>query len=133
LGFAAFTVSLRWRRIDDSMPCVIMGALFAVITGAAVASQLGEPLMIPAPDLFWCVLMGIVTMSGGMILYTFGSKVVPSAELALLSNTEVMLAPFWVWLLLGETASSGTFVGGAVLLAAILFNAYAGVRRMVAA
>jgi drug/metabolite transporter (DMT)-like permease len=86
--------------------------------------------MMPASDLFWCVLMGIVTMSGGMILYTFGSKVVPTAELALLSNTEVMLAPFWVWLLMEETASAGTFVGGAVLLVAILFNAYAGVRRM---
>lgn len=130
LGFAAFTVSLRWRRIDDSVPCVIIGALFAVATGAVVAPQLGETLMISAHDLLLCVLMGIVTMSGGMILYTFGSKVVPSAELALLSNTEVMLAPFWVWLLMGETASTGTFVGGAVLLAAILFNAYAGIRRL---
>jgi drug/metabolite transporter (DMT)-like permease len=130
LGFAAFTVSLRWRRIEDSLPCVIIGALFAVITGAMIAAKLGQPLMMPASDLFWCVLMGIVTMSGGMILYTFGSKVVPTAELALLSNTEVMLAPFWVWLLMEETASAGTFVGGAVLLVAILFNAYAGVRRM---
>ncbi len=75
-------------------------------------------------------LMGVVTMSGGMILYTLGSRVVPSAELALLSNTEVLLAPFWVWLILGETASTGTFIGGAVVLVAILFNAYAGVRRM---
>ncbi len=74
--------------------------------------------------------MGVVTMSGGMILYTLGSRVVPSAELALLSNTEVLLAPFWVWLILGETASTGTFIGGAVVLVAILFNAYAGVRRM---
>lgn len=130
LGFAAFTVSLRWRRIDDNLPCVITGAIFAVITGALVAPQVGEPLMIPAGDLFWCALMGVVTMSGGMILYTYGSKVVPSAELALLSNTEVMLAPFWVWLLMGETASTGTFVGGAVLLAAILFNGYAGIRRL---
>lgn len=77
--------------------------------------------------------MGVVTLSGGMILYTLGSKVVPSAELALLSNTEVMLAPFWVWLLMGETASTGTFVGGAILLAAILFNALAGARRTVPA
>lgn len=78
----------------------------------------------------WCVLMGVATMSGGMILYTFGSRVVPSAELALLSNTEVLLAPFWVWLIFGETASAGTFVGGAILLMAILFNALSGVRRL---
>lgn len=132
-GFAAFTVTLRWRRLDDSLPSSVLGSLFAVIVGAVMALKSGQPLIVPVPDILWCVLMGVVTMSGGMILYTFGSKVVPSAELALLSNTEVMLAPFWVWLLLGETASAGTFVGGAVLLAAILFNAYSGVRRVVMA
>jgi drug/metabolite transporter (DMT)-like permease len=130
LGFAAFSVSLRWRRIKDSLPACILGAAFAVIAGALAATRLGQPLAVPATDLMWCALMGVVTMSGGMILYTLGSRVVPSAELALLSNTEVLLAPFWVWLILGETASTGTFLGGSVVLVAILFNAYAGVRRM---
>jgi drug/metabolite transporter (DMT)-like permease len=97
------------------------------------AEQFGQPLLIPGSDLMWCVLMGVGTMSGGMILYTFGSRVVPSAELALLSNTEVVLAPFWVWLILGETASAGTFVGGTIVLAALLLNAFAGVRRLAAA
>lgn len=129
LGFAAFTVALRWRRIDDSLPASVLGAVFATLAGAAMAWHNGDVIAVPLPDVMWCALMGIVTMSGGMILYTLGSKVVPSAELALLSNTEVMLAPLWVWLLLGETASAGTFAGGAVLLVAILFNAFAGVRR----
>ncbi len=130
LGFAAFSVALRWRRIDDSLPASILGAVFAVVAGALTASQFGQPLAIPGSDLMWCLAMGVVTMSGGMILYTFGSRVVPSAELTLLSNTEVLLAPFWVWLILGETASTATFIGGAVVLVAILCNAYAGVRRM---
>ncbi len=133
LGFATFTVTLRWHRVDDTLPASVLGGLFAVIVGALVAVQTGQPLVIPPTDLAWCVLMGVVTMTGGMILYTLGSKIVPSAELALLSNTEVMLAPFWVWLLMGETASTGTFVGGGVLLVAILYNALSGVRRLVAA
>lgn len=132
-GFAAFSVALRWRRIEDSLPASILGAAFAVGAGALAATQLGQPLMVPASDVMWCVLMGIVTMSGGMILYTFGSRVVPSAELTLLSNTEVLLAPFWVWLILGETASTATLIGGTVVLIAILFNAYAGVRQIAAA
>lgn len=133
LGFAIFTITLRWRRIDDTLPASVFGSIFATVAGGAMALKLGQPLMVPVPDILWCLLMGAVTMTGGMILYTLGSKVLPSAELTLLSNTEVMLAPFWVWLLLGETASAGTFIGGAVLLAAILFNAYSGVRRMAVA
>ncbi len=130
LGFATFTVALRWRHVEDSFPSVAIGGIFSVIVGGGIALQLGQPLMVPATDLLWCLLMGIVTLAGGMILYTLGSKVVPSAELALLSNTEVMLAPFWVWLLMGETASAGTFVGGAVLMVAILFNGFSGVWRV---
>ena len=130
LGFATFTVALRWRHVEDSFPSVAIGGIFSVIVGGGIALQLGQPLMVPATDLLWCLLMGIVTLAGGMILYTLGSKVVLSAELALLSNTEVMLAPFWVWLLMGETASAGTFVGGAVLMVAILFNGFSGVWRV---
>lgn len=133
LGFAAFSVALRWRGTHDSLPVSLLGAIFAVLAGALAATQFGQPLLIPGSDLIWCVLMGVGTMSGGMILYTFGSRVVPSAELALLSNTEVVLAPFWVWLILGETASAGTFVGGTIVLAALLLNAFAGVRRLAAA
>ena len=130
LGFAAFSVALRWRRVEDSLPASILGAGFAAMVGALATVTLGQPLIVPATDLMWCVLMGIGTLAGGMVLYTFGSRVVPSAELTLLSNTEVLLAPFWVWLVLGETASPATFVGGGVVLVAILFNAYSGVRRL---
>lgn len=129
LGFASFTVALRWRNVADSLPAVILGAGLAVIAGCAAAILAGETLLISGTDLFWCALMGVVTMSGGMILYTFGSRVVPSAELALLSNTEILLAPFWVWLFMNEGATPGTLVGGTILLTAILFNALSGMRR----
>ncbi|MCB1334272.1 MAG: DMT family transporter [Roseivivax sp.] len=130
LGFAAFSVALRWRRIEDSLPASILGAVFAVFAGALATLLLGQPLTLAAPDLLWCAAMGVVTMSGGMILYTLGSRVVPSAELTLLSNTEVLLAPFWVWLIMGETASMGTLVGGTIVLMAILYNAFSGMRRL---
>ena len=133
LGFAGFSVALRWRRATDSLPTVLFGAGLAVVAGAMGTWQGGDMLAIPATDLMWCILMGAVTLSGGMILYTFGSRVVPSAELALMSNTEVLLAPFWVWLILDETASSATLVGGGMVLMAILFNAFSGVRRFATA
>lgn len=133
LGFAAFTVALRWRQAEDSLPSSVLGAVFATVAGGFFALQSGQPIAVPAPDLIWCVVMGVATMSGGMILFTLGSKVVPSAELTLLSNTEILLAPVWVWLVMGETASEATLAGGTILMAAILFNAYSGVRRLQAA
>ena len=59
-----------------------------------------------------------------------GGRVAPAAELTLLSNIEVLLAPSWVWLFLGETASEGALLGGAILLIAVGFNGLSGARRL---
>jgi DME family drug/metabolite transporter len=73
--------------------------------------------------------MGRFQVGAGLILYTLGSHSLPAAELALLSLTEVLLGPGWVWLFLGETASINTLIGGTVLLLAIAGNAISGKRR----
>lgn len=132
LGFAVFTVSLRWRKLTDTLPSVLVGGLFSIVVGAVVAAQLGQTLAVPVADAVWSMAMGALTLSGGMVLYTLGSRVVPAAELALLSNIEVMLAPLWVWAFLGETASANTFLGGAVLLVAVAMNGLSGARRRLA-
>ncbi len=131
LGFALFTVTLRWRNLGDTLPVVLLGAVFAIAAAALVAALDGQALWVPWPDRIWAMAMGSVTLSGGMVLYTLSSRVVPAAELALLSMLEVMLAPVWVWLFLAETASANTFVGGAVILAAVVLNGLLGARRAV--
>jgi drug/metabolite transporter (DMT)-like permease len=54
---------------------------------------------------------------------------VPAVELALLSMSELVLAPLWVWLAVGEVPSAFTLAGGAIVMAAIAFQALSGVRR----
>ena len=128
-GFAAFTITLRWGRLEDMMPAVVLGGVFSMIVAAAVVLVPGGSLFAPLPDILWAMAMGAVILAGGMVLYTLGSQVVPAAELTLLSLVEVLLGPLWVWLLLGETASAATFAGGAILLVAIAGNALSGARR----
>jgi drug/metabolite transporter (DMT)-like permease len=132
-GFAAFTITLRRGRQEDMMPAVLCGGLFAMTTAAAIAGAEGGTLAAPLPDVLWALFMGAGVLAGGMVLYTLGSRVVPAAELTLLSMIEVLLAPVWVWLLLGETARPATLLGGALLLAAIAGNALSGARRGLAA
>lgn len=133
LGFAVFTVTLRWGKVTDSLPSVLLGGIFSIVVGATVAGAMGQSLAVPVADALWAMAMGAVTLSGGMVLYELGSRVVPAAETALLSNIEVMLAPLWVWLFLNETASPATFTGGAILLVAVTLNGISGARRAVAA
>ncbi len=131
LGFAIFTVMLRWGKVANMMPAVVLGGVFSMIAAALALAALGQVLLVPAREIAIAVAMGAVTLCGGMLLYTAGSRVVPAAQSTLLSLVEVLLAPVWVWLFLGETVTQGTLIGGAVLLAAVVMNAYGGrVSRM---
>lgn len=129
LGFAIFTLALRWGKLSDMMPAVVLGAVFSMVVAGVVSTVAGTGLGVPLHDIVISMAMGAIILAIGMALYTAGSTVIPAAELTLLSMVEVMLAPIWVWLFLGETASAGTFVGGGVLMAAVAFNALSGARR----
>lgn len=122
-GFAVFTVSLRRGGLGDPMPIVLLGGIFSLLAGAVMTGLAGESLVVPGSDLIWALGMGAGTLAGGMVLYTLGSRVVPAAELTLISLLEVMLAPLLVWLVLGEGASRATLIGGVFVLGAVLMNA----------
>lgn len=129
LGFATFTISLRWQKLEDMMPAVFLAGIFAIVAAGIICQIKGYGFSIPTHDIGLAMAMGIFQVGAGLILYTLGSKVVPSAELALLAMTEVVFGPFWVWLFLGETIGGYTLIGGGVLLLAITGNALSGLRR----
>ena len=41
---------------------------------------------------------------------------------------EVLLAPFWVWLVLGEVPSIQTLIGGAIILASLTLLSVLSIR-----
>lgn len=129
LGFAAFAVALRWGHMGEMMPAVLLGGCFSIFAAALLAGARGQPLMVPLPDVLWSLAMGMGILAGGMVLFTLGSRKVPAAEATLFAGSENILAPFWVWLLMGEGATTSTWAGGALVLAAVTLNAAFGIRR----
>ncbi len=128
-GFAVFTIALRWRKLEDMMPAVFLGGLFAALVSAFICITASYGFEVPTIDISIALALGVFQVGVGLTIYTIGSKVVPAAELALLSLTEVLLGPLWVWFFMGETASVYTLLGGGILLAAIAGNAISGLRR----
>jgi DME family drug/metabolite transporter len=129
LGFAVFTITLRWRRTDDTLPGVFLGGVLSVIVAGVVCTATGQSLILLPADLGLSFGMGVFQVGAGLVLYSLGSKGLPAGELALLSTLEVLLGPIWVWVILGETASPSTIWGGAILLAALTWNSLSGMRR----
>lgn len=128
LGFAAFTVTCRWGHLDNNLPAVLMGGLLSMVAGALMTAVFAQPLIVAPGDMALAAAMGAVTLAGGLILYTLGSSAVPAAQATLISLVEVLLAPIWTWVVLGETVAQGTLIGGAVLMGAVVMNALGGRR-----
>jgi drug/metabolite transporter (DMT)-like permease len=129
LGFAVFTITLRWGKSGEMLPVVFLSGLFAILIMGAICVILGLPLILLPRDTGIALSMGVFQVGAGLVLYTLGSKTVPAAELTLLSLAEVVLGPLWVWLFIGEGITKNTMIGGAILLLAIIGNALSGVRR----
>jgi len=129
LGFAAFTVSLRWGKSTEMLPAVFLSGVFAVLVSFLICLATDLPMILSLRDAGISLGMGVYQVGAGLILYTIGSRSLPAAELTLLSLVEVVLAPLWVWLFLGETATVNTLIGGAVLLTAVAGNAISGATR----
>ncbi len=129
LGFAVFTVALRWGKLEDMLPAVFLSGIFAILAAGAVCLLSGYTLAIPANDVAIALALGVFQVGAGLVLYTIGSRAVSAAELAFLTQIEVVLGPLWVWLFLGETAGLYTLAGGAILMGAIAGNAISGIRR----
>jgi drug/metabolite transporter (DMT)-like permease len=129
--FALFSVLLRRARSEDGTPWLLLGALFAALI-CALLLVLGRgpgSLAIGGRDLLACATMGIVQIGCGLIAFTAGSRRLPAADLVLLTQAEVVLAPVWAWLVVGEVPAFWTLAGGAIVLGAVTLQAVAGTRR----
>jgi drug/metabolite transporter (DMT)-like permease len=123
VGFGAFTVTLRAGRARDMTPAVCWAGIWGAALGAAMIALDGRGFSVSGQDLALCALLGVVQVGLGLILFTIGSRHVPAGELTLLSLTEVVLGPLWVWLGVGEVPGPYTFLGGIVVLAAVVGQA----------
>jgi drug/metabolite transporter (DMT)-like permease len=129
LGFAAFSVALRRGREVDMVPAVLFAGVISGVLSASLALALGVGLAIPLWDVALSFTYGGVGIAGGLLLFTLGSRYVPAAELTLLSLTEVVLGPLWVWFAFAEEPSRPTLLGGAILFASIAALTIHGARR----
>jgi len=129
MGFAVFSVALRWGKNDEMLPSVFLSGCFAIIITFFISLFLKQSLLLSSYDMGISFFLGIFQVGGGLVLYTIGSKTLTAADLTLLSLAEVVLGPFWVWFFLGEVASNNTLVGGSILLIAIVANALTGKRK----
>ncbi len=123
--FACYVIALRHGRRVDMLPSVCIAGIIAASIGAIVA----DDLVLSPRDIALCLLWGGVLSCAGHALFTLGSRFVPAAEMSLISLTEFVLGPLWVWLVVDEVPGALTLAGGGVVLVAIVAWTHNRMRR----
>jgi len=122
-GFSVFSVSLRWRKETPKFTTVAIAGLFcAIVSTLIIIDSKGSFLSSSYNEGLFAIHGTLVCL--GLILYSIGSKVIPAAELTLLSLTEVIGGIFWVWLpFLGinEVPTNNTIIGGFLIFMSIIY------------
>jgi drug/metabolite transporter (DMT)-like permease len=118
LSFAGTLVITRRRRDVSMVPATCLSQLIVLLGSAAFM----HPSEIGGRDAGLLVVMGFCQIGLGLVLLTIGARLIPAAEVALLSLLEVVLAPLWVWLARSEKPSAATLAGGAIVLGAVVLQ-----------
>ena len=117
--FGVYAVSLRVGKNVDMTPAVFYGGAIGTAVSFSVSIGTGVGLAIPWIEAMWCTLLGVVQLGLGSVLFALAAQGVPAVQLTLFALGEPLLAPVWVWLMLGDVPTMTTLLGGAVLFAAL--------------
>lgn len=105
----------------------------AVMLGGALSCLIALPFALPfsssGRDLVLLAFLGLFQLGLPCMLLVLSSRVLTAPEMALLGLLEVVLGPLWAWLGAGEEPGPATLVGGTIVVAALVMNELAAVRR----
>jgi drug/metabolite transporter (DMT)-like permease len=118
LAFALTIVITRWRHDISMAPATCLSQVILVVAFLPFAA----PAEITGADVGWLATLGIGQVGLGLALLTVGARLIPAAQVGLITLLEVVLGPLWVWLALDERPSALTLVGGAIVIAAIVIQ-----------
>jgi drug/metabolite transporter (DMT)-like permease len=125
VAFAAMIVVVARGKADVSMApatCLAQALVFAMFAPFAHFGEMG------GANLGWLALLGVVQMGLGLFFLSLGARLVPAADVALISQLENVLGPVWVWLAGIEHPSVPTIAGGVVVIGAVAFQITLGSR-----
>jgi drug/metabolite transporter (DMT)-like permease len=118
LAFSVMIVITRWRHDVSMAPATCLSQAILVVAFLPFAS----PGDIGGDDVVWLAALGIGQIGLGFALLTVGARLIPAAQVGLITLLEVVLGPLWVWLALDERPSTLTLVGGTIVIVAIVIQ-----------
>jgi drug/metabolite transporter (DMT)-like permease len=120
INFSILVMIIRKNKDLDMVPAIFYSGIFSVIYGLI----LSESFAFTSHDILMGFFLGVPQLAFGFICITIGSRSTPSTTIGLLMLSETLCAPIWVCLFLNEIPPLSVFIGGAVIILAIILKSF---------
>jgi drug/metabolite transporter (DMT)-like permease len=118
LSLSAMMVIIRAHRQVSMLPAACLSAFLC----ALIVLPLADPAAVTKLDLWRLFLFGTVQFGLGLLLLTVGTRMISATSSALIGSFENPLAPFWVWLAFSERPTIATWIGGGIVMTAVIVD-----------
>ena len=118
ISFSVLVMIVRKNSNLDMVPAIWYASIFTIIYGLIMA----ESLNFTNHDIFMGFLLGVPQLTFGFICITIGSRTTQSVTVGLLMLSETLCAPLWVWFFINEIPPLSVFLGGAIIILAVIIK-----------
>ena len=129
LGFAGNTLALRRYRNVDMVPAICAGGIITFLAGGIIgffAGHAGGGFDVSLRTMGLLAIMGLSQLAIPLVFFVKGSQSVPAVTLALIVMLDAVINPLWPWLFVGEIPQRAAFMGGTIVITAVIISIFGG-------
>ncbi|MBC8035828.1 MAG: DMT family transporter [Rhizobiales bacterium] len=129
LAFAGNTLVLRRYRNVDMVPAICVGGFVTFFAAGIIgffAGHSGGGFDVAPRDVLLLAAMGPLQLAIPLIFFVKGARSVPAVTLSLVVMLDAVINPLWPWLFVGETPGKAAFIGGAIVIGAVVISIFGG-------
>ncbi len=125
LAISAMTVAIRRYRHTPMVAAAACSNFLGSLVSIPFAHDIAD---VSGADISVLAAFGFCQVALGLTFFVLGSRLLPSGRASLIATLETPLMPFWVWLAFQDVPSVRAFVGGVLVMGAVLADSSGGVR-----
>ena len=120
ISFSTLIMIIRKNPNLDMVPAIWYASIFSIIYGGTMS----QSFIFSNNDILMGFLLGVPQLAFGFICITIGSRTTRSVTIGLLMLTETTFGPLWVWIFLNEIPPLSVFIGGFVIIIALILKSF---------
>ncbi len=134
VAFASQTLALRRYRNFDMVPAICLGGVLSFLLAGFLGYSTGHAgggFNVGIREICLLAAMGTLQLAIPLVFYIKGAVSVPAVTLTLIAMLDAVINPLWPWIFVGEQPGRAAFIGGGIILGAVLLSIFG--RKLIAA